>query len=248
MRIPQLASGTSLPKEVKAFLSSLGEGIAPTENLQLHKLPDRDLSEISLPDYDVFLNGSGRRILGFIDKRLYSRVQKPTQWAEPAADKPFYRSAKDIRGAASNTVYSLKWRTAEKCEVGPLPKLNANGLVMRSIVWVQWSQVKSGRKRIFCKVGLDDLSGQVVELQRSADDRGSMTLPELPHDFPLKEDDRHPESALNYKIAHLSPESQPLLLDVPLKIFCFAVLASGGLFWARSWWKERHYHRGGQAP
>jgi hypothetical protein len=107
----------------------------------------------------------------YTDGLLYGRSNGGEAMHSPVYASPFYSSKKDLALRGREVLDHLGWHTGPEVTFPALPKLDRNGKCRREILYLNFSdrpyRFPATRVGNTSLIGLDSLTGEVIELQRS---------------------------------------------------------------------------------
>ena len=106
----------------------------------------------------------------FLDGQNRKPFNGPTMKDYDQSGKPFYGSEKDLIAKVDSKLSYIGWKHGPEFEVKSLPNPEESGAIKRQIMYIDFYDRPNGYRAKgvgnFVEVGVDSLSGDIVEMQR----------------------------------------------------------------------------------
>lgn len=120
--------------------------------------------------HSLSVDDSTGKVTRYSNSIFYSRVQGPKAVKAARTGKAFYASETDLVSKAKAKLETLHWPFGSEVIHRPLQSPNDQGEINRSIVYLKFCDKPNGystnQSGNICVIGLDSLTGDVIELQR----------------------------------------------------------------------------------
>lgn len=174
----QVTSESSALQVAQTFLQRLEPGISPgdlsllrAERVVGHRL---DLTvarwSVSGADRIVSVDEETGAVKSYSNSKLYSAVNGPEGLRSPKSGPPFYRDEADLVAKAKRKLEAIGWPYGPDVTHNAIPVPDARGNIAKVILYLKfddrpngYSTLEAGNRAI---IGLDSLTGEIVELQR----------------------------------------------------------------------------------